>query len=407
MELDTPRRAARSLLQGKGFLHFLGLWLACGRRPYPRWLGMMLSLGWLALGAVMLYLLMGPDPGRKLVHVVTALAVVWAGLVMSAGSLAVSQGFRAWRRGQAWGAQLDESHVRLRMNGGLTLKGGSAGLAFCLNVLRSLHRADPQAARGSWLWRQVFGTRGSEAKHWAATGVVTGDGHLKPVILEPKLRACLRHGGIKHVLTPRQAGVGQRALSGLEKLLTPLRTSQAPGPASIGDARLGFAAERHSMRVHPCRHVAQAMMCMGGLISARQLAVNVFATVVSCAMLFALPDLRGILLPPRAPVAVAPSSPSPYHLWISLDTNHPEYFQVALESRYWSNRRAEVVAHRGANASVRAEMRLHRVVTPTNSNEEDGIVWLERRHRFLTREFAPGERIGRYTFSYLNRLGYE
>ena len=35
---------------------------------------------------------------------------------------------------------------------------------------------------------------------------------------------------------------------------------------------------------------------------------------------------------------------------------------------------------------------------------EDGTVWVERRRRFLTREFAPGERVGRYSLSYLTRL---
>jgi hypothetical protein len=47
-------------------------------------------------------------------------------------------------------------------------------------------------------------------------------------------------------------------------------------------------------------------------------------------------------------------------IWVSLDTKHPECFQVVLDSGYWSNRRAEVKRYSGANASVRAEIPLRR-----------------------------------------------
>jgi hypothetical protein len=43
----------------------------------------------------------------------------------------------------------------------------------------------------------------------------------------------------------------------------------------------------------------------------------------------------------------------------------------------------------------------------TSANEDDGIVWIERRRRFLTREFFPGERVGRYSVPYLSHLGHE
>ena len=39
--------------------------------------------------------------------------------------------------------------------------------------------------------------------------------------------------------------------------------------------------------------------------------------------------------------------------------------------------------------------------------EEDGVVWIERRRRFLGREYLPGERVGRYTFSYVSKLKHE
>jgi len=172
-------------------------------------------------------------------------------------------------------------------------------------------------------------------------------------------------------------------------------------------AQLGFAAERPSLRSHPCRHVAQAMLAIGDFSSKWQMAVSAFALLVSATMMIALPDLRSILLPYPAPRAVVPASSSPYYLWVSLDTKHPEYFQVVLESGFWSNRRAEVKKYGGVTPSTRAEIRLHRLTRMTVENEGDGDVWLERRRRFLTREFAPGERVGRYSIPYLNRLGHE
>src|SRR5258706_7027751 len=101
--------------------------------------------------------------------------------------------------------RLEHSEVRLRMNGGLTIKGGSAGLPFCLNILSSLYRAHPSDARRSWLWRRFFRKLCTQADSWAATAVLVPDGRLKQVVLEPKLRACLKQGKIRHILTPKQA----------------------------------------------------------------------------------------------------------------------------------------------------------------------------------------------------------
>jgi hypothetical protein len=56
---------------------------------------------------------------------------------------------------------------------------------------------------------------------------------------------------------------------------------------------------------------------------------------------------------------------------------------------------------------VRAEIHLHRLTGMTAATEDEGIVWIERRRRFLGREFYPGERVGRYSIPYLNRLGHE
>ena len=406
-QLDIPRRAAMSLLDGKGLLIFLALWIAGGRRPYPRWLSIALALGWLGVSGLIIYLLVGPDPEDRLFWFVSVLVAFWIGLVLVGLTVAGSQAFRAWSAGKNWSTRLEQSQLRLRMPGGLTLKGSSAGLAICLNTLLSVYRAHPPAARPSWLWHRFFRKLHSEAEAWAATGTVTADARLRSVVLEPKFRACLQNADIRHILTPRQRDAAPRVIDRVVDALTPANRSHAPVVPFAATARLGFAAEKPRLRSHPCRHVAQAMMAIGNFTSRWQMAMNGLAVFMSTAMLLALSDFRCILLPPPAPIAIAPASTSPYYLWVSLDTKHPDYFQVVLESAFWSNRRAEVLPHSGANASMRAEILLRRLARPTTPNEEDGTVWIERRRRFLTREFAPGERVGHYSFSYLTRLGHE
>jgi hypothetical protein len=406
-DLETPRRAAMSLLGGKGLLTFLALWIAGGHRPYPRWLQIGLNLGWLAVSGLMLYVLLGRDPGERLPAMFAMLATLWVALVLTALGVVGTQSIYAWRTGKEWRRKLEGSQVRFHMNGGLTLKGGSAGLPFCLNTLLSLYRVRPPAARRSWLWYRFFRKLHGEADSWAATGVVTSGGYIKPVVLDPKLRACLQHTKITDILTPHQRNAGSQTLGRVADALASSHGRSAPVVPISGEMRLGFAAEKPRLRIHKCVHMAQAIMAIGGFTSVRQIVMNTVAMVVSTGMFAALPDLRSILLPPAAPAVVAPSSPSPYYLWVSLDTRHPAYFYVAFESGFWSNRRSEVKAHGGANASMRAEIRLHRVVRQTSRNEEDGTVWIERRRRFLFREFGPGERVGRYSFSYVSRLEHE
>jgi hypothetical protein len=295
----------------------------------------------------------------------------------------------------------------MRMNGGLTVKGESAGLPFCLNTLLAISRVEPGSDCRSWLWQRFVRQLHSERDTWAATGVATSDGYLKPVVLEPKLLACLAHARIEQILTPCQSNASPLAINRLADARTTPGRERKPVPPLVSASRLGFAAEKPRLRSHRCRHVAQAMMALGGFTSRWQKAVSALAIIVSGAMLFALQDLRAILVPPPAPVAVSPSSPSPYYLWVSLDTKHPERFQVVLESEFWANRRSDVAPHSGANASMRAEIFLHRQAGQTNPNGEDGTVWIERRRHFLTREYAPGERVGRYSVAYLTRLPHE
>jgi hypothetical protein len=404
-DLETALVGAKRALSGKGLAAFLAQWLVCGRRPYPFWLATTLSLGWVSVVGMILFLLFGPEPGEGVFLLEAMLVGLWCSLIFIAVGMVGALAWRAWRVGRDLRTRLENSQVRLRVNGGLTLKGGSAGLPFCLNILSSLYRAHPCKARPSWLWQQLFRKVSSGGESWAATGVLTSDGRLKQVVLEPKLRACLRPGAIKHILTPRQPEASEQTLDGvIESLSTAREASTKTIPSRM---RLGFAAEKPQLRVHSCGHLAQALMVVGDFASRRQVAVNVLALFVSAIMLAAIPDLRSNLLPYPAPSAVLPASPSPYYLWVSLDTKHPEYFGVVLESGYWSNRRADVKRCDGINSSIRAEMHFHRLTGMTAANEDDGVVWIERRRRFLGREFFPGERVGRYSISYLSHLGHE
>ena len=405
--LETARRAATSLLRGKGLLIFLALWMVSGQRPYPRWLRVSLALGWGAVGGLILYLLLGPDPGERLFQWSATLMALWGGLVLGAVAVVLGQSVGAWREGTRLAARLEASEVRLRLNGGMTLQGESAGLAFCLNTLLSVSRTEPGAGGQSGLWQRFFRRLRAGRGRWAATGVVTDDGFVKPVVVEPKLRACLDHAGIGTILTPRQANADQRAINRLAG--TPVTTGPGREKAPPGARALpvGWAAEKPRLVSHRCRHVAQAMMAFGGFTSGWQRAVTALAVVVSGVMLFAFPDLIYILAPPPAPAAVAPSSPSPQYLWVSLDTRHPGCFQVVLESEHWANRRADVFSYGAADVPARAEILLRRLSRPAVRKEEAATVWIERRHRFLNREYVSGERVGRYSLPYLNRLGHE
>jgi hypothetical protein len=168
-----------------------------------------------------------------------------------------------------------------------------------------------------------------------------------------------------------------------------------------------FASERQHLRSHRCRYAAQSILAVGDFTSKSQLAVNVLALGVSIVMLVALPDIRNVLYPPAPPVVVTPSSPSPYYLWVSLDTKRPQAFDVVLESGFWSNRRADVVQHPDPDGSARAELRLNRLGRQTTVDEQDGTLWIERRRKLLTREYQSGERVGSYSLSYITQVGNE
>jgi len=161
--------------------------------------------------------------------------------------------------------------VRLRMNGGLTLRGESAD---CLSAehAAALIRADARSARRSWLWRRVFHQLRRNPESWAATGVVTLDGYLKPVVLEPKLRACLQRHGIKNILTPRQPGADRQAVGRIAAALRIIAWRNRANPASAGGVRLAFAAEGRTPANSPVRPCRAGADVFGGLTSTTQTA---------------------------------------------------------------------------------------------------------------------------------------
>jgi hypothetical protein len=227
-DLETARQAAFSLSGGRGLAVLLALWVAGGRRPYPRWLGAALGIGWLAVGALIVRLLVGADPGGALVAMSATLVTLWLALALTAAAVAGAVAVEAWRGGRTLRERLEQSEVRLRMDGGLTIHGASAGLAFCLDTMLALFRAEPAVASRSWLWRRLLLPLRTRARSWAATGVVTADARVRPVVLAPKLRATLRHRGITQLVTPDRGG---RARARWRARPRPSRPQRRPRPS--------------------------------------------------------------------------------------------------------------------------------------------------------------------------------
>lgn len=400
-ELNAAREAALQVLRGGAGWRLLARWLVAGRRPFPSWLGVVLTAGWLAVGAMIAWLWIGPEPGKNLQAIGGALVGLWGMLVLVSLVAGSVQVFRAYSAGRRGAALLAGVQIRLRLPGRFTLKGGSAGLPFAIGILDALARAYPQSLRTSWLWRQFSDALEKSSATWAATGVTTLVGEIQPVEFPAKLRACLRRGNISDLLAPVQRESGREAVAQIlaENRLQP-PNDRSPAPATP-------TAPRPRMRIHRCRHLTDGVFAIGKMLSPRQAGMNALALGLSGIMLVALPDLWRILIPPPAPVAVAPSSPSPYFLWVSLDTRHPDFFQVVLDSPVWANRRADIALRRSQPASVRAEIRLVRLSETSIRNLEEGVVWIERRPCFLTRRFETGEVVGRYTMNYLNRLRHD
>jgi hypothetical protein len=282
-----------------------------------------------------------------------------------------------------------------------------------------LYRSWPDLARPSWLWRRFFHSFRADSANWAATGMMTPEGNVKPVVLDPKIHACRQHAAIQHFLIPQQRdAMGRKVRTMIAKSDLPpeparkssssTRSSSAGAslvpPLPAASIQVGFAAEQSTLHLHACRHAAHSLLRMGHLFSRWQVLMNSVAVVVSLAMLAAAFDIRAILWPYPAPAITSPASPTPYYLWVTLDTRHPRYFNVQLESDFWVNRQVNVSRYGGADASVRAEVSLRRVSAKPAGDESSGTVWVQRRQLFLTREFSPGQRVGCYTLPFLYSL---
>ncbi|HKR09802.1 MAG TPA: hypothetical protein VJS39_11470, partial [Gemmatimonadaceae bacterium] len=249
-DLSSARRAAMSLLSGKGLLVLLGLWLVAGVRPYSRGVRIVLVAGWVLVIAIIVRLLIGTDPGPRLLVSVAILFALWAALAVTALAVVTRVGVGAWLGGRELKRRMEQQQIHLRMSDGLSVHGGSAGLAFCLNDLLATYRSHPRASRRSWLWERFFRRLRVASHTWAATGIIDADASIENVVIEPKIRACLRNPNITDVLTPWQAEAKQRVL---EKVATMTRSSERARPATAGMA-LGFASVPKKLRSHRCRH---------------------------------------------------------------------------------------------------------------------------------------------------------
>ncbi|MBE2214579.1 MAG: hypothetical protein IAE82_11965 [Opitutaceae bacterium] len=404
-DLEAARQASIGTLKGRGLAILLALWLVGGRRGYSRITNTAVTVGWLAAVGLIVRLLWGPEPGASLEGIVAVLSGLVGALLLTQGTLLGRECWRTWRRGRRLAGRLVHGQVRLSMSGGLTVKGASAGLPFCLGMLLAAYRSEKDASSDAGLWRHVLELTDTAVARWAASGTVTPTGAVRPVLVDAKVRACSRHESISNLLLP------WRHSHALKQVASPRSDASGRVPHGIEAAAVepsvGFAADSDTLRIHRCGHVAHALMTLGGLWSWRQLGMNIVAVLVMATVGAAGPDLLAILRPPPAPAVVTPGSPSPYYLWVSIDAESPRHFRAVLESEFWSNRRVDFERYGGARGGVRAELALRRASHQVYDREDEGVVWIERRRRFLGREYVSGERVGRYHVSYLNSLGYE
>lgn len=401
-ELAVSQQAVVNLLGGRSLSMLLAIWIFTGHRPYRRWLKKTIAAGWLTLAIIIALLRFGPEPGAQLAPLVGFASFLWGALVLFALTSLVSESFHLWREGRQWRGLLSQSKVWLRMDHELTLRGGSAGLPFSLNILLSLRRAYRTNKSRSWVWRNIFARLLTDSPSWAATGVITPHGRVNAVVLEPKLRACAQKPAIRHILTPKQRDAKSENLKRVDLALQRVK----PTPRRSFSLRLGYAAGYSALRLHPCSHLTRAVMSLSRLTSAVHIALLPVTFAVTLALAIASHDMWCILRPPEAPLAIAASSPSPAFLRIGLQTAQPNYFKVLLESEYWVNRRAPVGPPGSPFDFPYAEIPLVRAARPTtgDADTDEGTVWVERRRLFLGREFQFGERVGRYSVSEFSRL---
>src|SRR5690606_17625947 len=109
---------------------------------------------------------------------------------------------------------------------------------------------------GSWIWGRVTGSLWEANGSLAATGIVRPEGRIDPVVLEPKVVACLRHERVTGLLTPWQRFPELQGRAGRADAAT--RAAGAGFAAAAPARRFGYAAERGSLRRQRCRHLADA-----------------------------------------------------------------------------------------------------------------------------------------------------
>jgi hypothetical protein len=401
-ELGAARDAAILLLGGKNLAKLFMTWVLFSERPRPRLLARIRALGWLSVAGLICFLRFGPDPGDYLKSVAAALVTLFIGLAGMGVVSGAIEALRLRREGKVLGVALGAGRVRLRMSGGLIVKGGSAGLAFSLNILLAVRRAHPGRRRQSSIWQSLFHQLRHNGTCWAATGVIGPHGGVTTVVLEPKLRACLQTGRLQNILTPHQSEAHPEILSKVYLLLQRMKPTAGDG---LVHRRIGYATGRTPpLQLHRCNHLIDAVRAITASTSRFQVIFSAVTVVCTLLLAIASKDLVFLFIPPPPPEITTLSSPADRSLRLRIDTRHSDYYGLVLESEYWVNRNAEVQRGEGTIPSAIADIPLVRASQAVVGHERDGTIWLERRARFLGRDFQQRDRVNHFTLSSLTPI---
>ena len=395
--VDDAWLAARSLLGGTGLVGFLTLWLLLGRRPYPRLRRVVLGVLWTVIGALILFLWRGPDQGAELVRwiwtllTLCSLVILWNFVETSACILS------AVRHGRTLARLLEASQIRLRLPPGINVsEPGSLGLPVCFSILVAIYDANPELARKSRIWRQLF--RELRKQNGAATGTMARWGLVGSVAgLPEKLEAALRDPGIHHVIVPRQR---HSYTWRVNTLVHRLKSKETPAQQELQAQQEPKAQQEPRLKVHGCWCMAEAALISGGFTGFFPFVRNATIALVSVVIAAALPQFGCIIDPPPRPGLIAPTwRDARFGVWVSLATNRPQCFCADFVSRYWANRRGVEVKKYNDGRPPRAEISFHKRSDPTTQNQHDGDVFIWRWRRFMGREFSGSIQEGAFSLS--------
>ena len=196
---------------------------------------------------------------------------------------------------------------------------------FALNDLLATYRSRPLVGKRSWLWERFFGTFG-----WNRTGgrrreSLRSDGGVEHgVVVGPKIRACLRNEDITDVLYTM--ATGRKPADGRSSLQRQ-GPSDAPQEARSPPWLRRWAEKTAQPPVPSRRAIDHRHRRFRQQVSADDECSRACGDGCDGAGAARHPQCADPQLPPRV---VGPGSPSPYYLWVSLDTKRPEAFVAEL-----------------------------------------------------------------------------